>query len=327
MKPIFTEVIVALTMGLLLPALILGAAVTLRDDTVDETIPAEHPQETGETLAEGEKLTISFRTGELTVVTMDMDEYLVGVVCAEMPASFAPEALKAQAVVARTYALKMKTMGDKHGDGSVCADHTCCQAYVDEEGYLARGNTPQDYEKIRRAVYETSGYVLTYEGELIEATYFSCSGGITEDAAAVWGSDYPYLRSTPSPGEENAAYYTDSIYISKQTLCEALGIRLNDSPETWFGLATYTAGGGVNTMVIGGEEFRGTYLRIALGLRSTLFSVEADSGGATFTTRGYGHRVGMSQYGADAMAESGSDFARILAHYYRGTELTVWVDN
>ena len=80
-------------------------------------------------------------------------------------------------------------------------------------------------------------------------------------------------------------------------------------------------------MVIGGEEFRGTYLRIALGLRSTMFSVEADSGGATFTTRGYGHRVGMSQYGADAMAESGSDFSRILAHYYQGTELTVWVDN
>ena len=324
MKPIFAEVITALVMGLVVPGLILGGAVMLREKPQEEQSLPDLTETVGEVTR---SVTVYFRRGEGDVIPMDMDEYLVGVVCAEMPASFDPEALKAQAVVARTYALKMQALGNKHGDGSVCGDHTCCQAYVDAQGYLARGNTRQDYEKIRDAVFATSGYVLTYQGELIEATYFSCSGGTTEDAVAVWGADYPYLRATPSPGEENAAYFTDQVYITKSVLCQTLGIVLEDDPDSWFGPATYTAGGGVNTIAIGGVIFKGTYLRSQLGLRSTAFSVETDSGGVTFTTKGYGHRVGMSQHGADAMGVAGSDFKEILAHYYRGTELTKWLEN
>lgn len=327
MKPIFTEVVFALFLGLVLPGFIIGAAVAIREEpAARETQPAQTEQ-TEVTAPESVPISVFFRGSDGTVTEMDMDEYLVGVVCAEMPASFEPEALKAQAVVARTYALKAKLSGDRHGDGSVCGNSACCQAYISETDYRNKGAKSEDLEKIRTAVYATSGYVLTYEGGLIEATYFSCSGGTTEDAVAVWGSEFPYLKATPSPGEENAAYYTDSVYIPKETLSSALGITLGNDPEKWFGFTTYTAGGGVNTMVIGGKEFKGTYLRIALGLRSTAFSVSPDDRGVTVTTRGYGHRVGMSQYGADAMAAAGSDYAGILAHYYSGTTLTKWQEN
>lgn len=326
MKPVFTEVIIALIMGMVVPGVLLGAMVAIREQPLAQEAPLQTEQ-TQQTVPESAPITVRFRDTGGTVTELDMDGYLVGVVCAEMPASFEPEALKAQAVVARTYALKAKTTGGKHGDGSICGDYACCQAYISNGDYIEKGRTEVDLEKIRTAVYGTSGYVLTYDGELIEATYFSCSGGTTEDAAAVWGSDYPYLKATASPGEEGAAYYTDTVYITKEQLTRTLDISLGTDPKKWFGLTTYTPGMGVNTMIIGGKEFKGTDLRMALGLRSTAFSVTADSGGVNFTTRGYGHRVGMSQYGADAMAASGSGFAEILAHYYSGTVLTVWQEN
>ncbi len=325
MKPMYTEALFALLMGLVLPGILLGTAVAIRQgwEHPPENLPAEQTQAT----QAAPSMTVELRQGDGALIQMELEEYLVGVVCGEMPASFEPEALKAQAVAARTYAVKAATTGGKHGDGSLCTESGCCQAYIGGEEYLRQGKRQQDLDKIRAAVYATAGYVLTYQGELIEATYFSCSGGLTEDAAAVWGEEYPYLKATDSPGEENAAYYTDQVYIPKEKLCEQLEISLSGDPAGWFGFTTYTPGGGVNTMVVGGREFRGTELRAALGLRSTAFTVTADAGGAIFTTRGYGHRVGMSQYGADAMAALGADFREILAHYYFGAALTQWREN
>ncbi len=320
MKPMYTEAIFAIFMGLVVPAIVLGTAVAIREKPAENTPPQTVQTETSGTVA---PLSVRFRQEDGEIREMDMDEYLVGVVCGEMPAYFEEEALKAQAVVARTYALKALKTGGKHHDGSVCGDSACCQAYIPWEDYLAK-NPQENLERIRSAVTATSGAVLVYQGELIEATYFSCSGGKTEDAAAVWGADFPYLRATDSPGEEKATYYTDSVYIPKETLCSALEISLGEDPAAWVGMTTYTAGGGVNTMILGGKEFGGTQLRKALGLRSTAFTVSWDAGGITFETRGYGHRVGMSQYGADAMAASGSSFDQILAHYYAGTELIQW---
>ena len=138
-----------------------------------------------------------------TVSQMDMDGYLVGVVLAEMPVSFEEEALEAQSVVARTYARKAWETGGKHGDCSVCTRSACCQGYIGDEDYLSQGGTEEGLEKVRAAVAATSGWVLTYEGELIEATYFSCSGGSTEDAAAVWGSGVaPTCRPWPAPARK-----------------------------------------------------------------------------------------------------------------------------
>jgi len=264
---------------------------------------------------------ILFRDADGTVVSVELEEYLVGAVLGEMPASFEQEALKAQAVAARTYAWKACLTRGRHPDGSVCGDYACYQAYISPEEYLEKGGLQRSIDKIRAAVSATAGEVLTYEGELIEATYFSCSGGRTEDAIAVWGSDFPYLRSVESPGEEDAAWFTDEMVFSRAELENALGVSLKDGSDDWFAEITYTAGGGVQTIRIGDLLFPGTKLRSLLGLRSTAFSVRTEGDTAVFTTRGYGHRVGMSQYGADAMAEDGADYSQILAHYYSGTDL------
>lgn len=320
MKPIWKEALMAVFMGMVVPGIILGLAVEGREETAQ---PREMVTEPVQTEAEtaGVQLQMKLRLPDGSVQEMDMDAYLVGVVLAEMPADFEPEALKAQSVVARTFTWKAVTTGGKHGDGSVCTDSGCCQAYISEAEYLAIGGETEAVDKMRSAVLATSGYVLTYEGELIEATYFSCSGGSTEDAVAVWGTDFPYLRATDSPGEEGAAHYTDTVYFTKQEFAGALGLSLSGSPESWLGAATYTAGGGVNTMIIGGREFGGAELRSLLGLRSTAFTMSAGADGVTVVTRGFGHRVGMSQYGADAMAAAGSTYEEILAYYYKGTTL------
>lgn len=320
MKPIWKEIVMAIIMGMILPGIVLNYAVEERQTEPEETVAQLEATER----VPKARMSMYLRMSDGTLQKLDMDEYLVGVVLAEMPADFEAEAQKAQAVVARTYTLKAVTTGGKHGDGSVCTNASCCQAYISESEYLSIGGTEEAIEKVREAVLATSGYVLTYESELIEATYFSCSGGSTEDAVAVWGTDFPYLRATESPGEEHAAHYTDTVRFTAQEFADALGLSVTGSPETWLGMATYTAGGGVNTMLIGEKEFKGTELRTLLGLRSTAFSITADESGITIVTRGFGHRVGMSQYGADAMAASGSRYAEILSHYYQGTILTLW---
>ena len=263
-------------------------------------------------------LTVVNRAGNLQ--QMDLREYLVGVVLAEMPASFESEALKAQAVVARTYTRK-RMEGGKHGQAAVCMDSGCCQGWRSGEDYLAQGGKPSAVEKVRAAVADTDGLVLRYEGRLIDATYFSCSGGVTEDAVAVWGQDVPYLKSVQSPGEEEAPRFSDSVTFSPGDFAGKLGLSAAGDPESWFGAVTYTAGGGVETMVIRGKSFSGTQLRSKLGLRSTAFEIAVSGDKIPVTTRGFGHRVGMSQYGAQAMAQEGSSFSEILAHYYTGTEL------
>lgn len=319
MKSIWREIIMAVIMGMILPGITLNWAVEERETPiVDE--PQALPTQPRETMPQI-RMNMKLRRSDGSLETMDMDEYLIGVVLAEMPSTFEMEAKKAQAVVARTFARKAEVTGGKHGDGSVCASPGCCQAYLTEEEYLKKGGSQTAVDAARSAVESTSGYVLTYEGTLIEATYFSCSGGSTEDAVAVWGTDFPYLRAVESPGEEHAVHYTDTVYFSKAEFADKLGLPLTGSPETWLGTATYTAGGGVNTLVIGGETFGGTELRSLLNLRSTVFTMEPDGEGVTVVTKGFGHRVGMSQYGADAMAMAGSTYQEILAYYYNGTTL------
>lgn len=309
MDSIWKDILTALFMGAVLPGMMLNGAAHLApppEPTVAETVETQ-PRPV---------YPMRCRQEDGTVRAMDLEEYIVGVVLGEMPASFDEEALKAQAVVARTYTQKAYVSGGKHGDGSVCVSPYCCQAYMDPETC-----EQEAVEKVRAAVEATFGEVLTYEGSLIESTYFSCSGGKTEDAAAVWGTDFPYLQGVDSPGEEGAAHYTDTVTFTPQSFCEALGQTLSGSPESWFGEAAYTEGGGVAEMTIGGQAYAGTKLRRLLNLRSTAFTVQAGQDKIQFTTKGYGHRVGMSQYGADAMAAAGKTYREILAHYYQGTKI------
>lgn len=266
------------------------------------------------------------------VLQLPLDAYLTGVLLAEMPASFAPEALKAQAVVARTYTLR-RMKQRRHENAAVCSDPACCQGWLPEDRCIRSASDPEQAKaqaaQMLQAVQETDGLVLTYNGELIDATFFSCSGGRTEDAAAVWGSDVPYLQAVDSPGEDSAAHYLDTEEFTAANFAERLRSGgkqpdLSGDPEKWFGAPTYTDGGGVDSISIGGVIYTGTELRRLLGLRSTVFSLEARDGVVTACTRGFGHRVGMSQYGAQAMAEAGSAFSEILTHYYTGVAVSVF---
>lgn len=260
-----------------------------------------------------------------TIVNMELDSYIIGVVLAEMPSDFELEALKAQAVVARTYALKHHFEDQKHNSGAICTDSTCCQAFISPDEYLESGGNKKGLNKIEQSVYETGKMVLTFEGKLIDATYFSCSGGRTEDAKDVWGANVPYLQAVDSPGEEASVRYMDTVYFTKKEFADCMQLDVAQLSGRWIGEITYTGGGGVDQIDICGQQYAGTKMRSILGLRSTAFVISAVGDSITITTKGFGHRVGMSQYGADAMAVSGSDYIEILTHYYQGTKIEEFV--
>lgn len=307
-------------MGAVVPAVIFRIAEKVIPRA--ETPEPEMVQTIETTQSQPEERQISVIMGEETCC-LELEEYITGVVLAEMPASFESEALKSQAVVARTYALKRSVTSGKHPNNSVCTDPGCCQAYTAPAEYLLE-NDAAFLKKVQNAVFDTAGQVLTYEGILIEATYFSCSGGRTEDAQAVWGQDIPYLVSVESPGEERATHYIDTVSFTLQEFSSILGFSIPDSGINWIGPITYTAGGGVDTVELCGKAYTGMELRRKLGLRSTAFAITALGNTVTVTTKGFGHRVGMSQYGAEAMAVAGKNYESILAHYYPGTVLEQW---
>ncbi|MCD7858924.1 MAG: stage II sporulation protein D [Firmicutes bacterium] len=333
-RKLLQKLAISAMLGLILPALtatIVGSAGTnpAQPETTQVTDVAHLPTETAAEAATEMPAEMA-ADPTVRVITADgaqdmaLETYITGVVLGEMPAYFEPEALKAQAVVARTYTLRALYTGGKHADGAVCTDSSCCQAYCSAADYLACGGSEEDLEKIASAVAATYHEVLSYGGEPIEATYFACSGGKTEDAAAVWGSEVPYLLSVDSPGEEFAASYTNTVEFTYAEFADALGLALSGSAASWFGSTSYTAGGGVDTMEIGGVTFSGTQLRSLLGLNSTAFTVQLRSNAIAITTSGKGHRVGMSQYGADAMALAGSSYEEILFYYFTGVSLDKW---
>ena len=260
--------------------------------------------------------------GEPREVTMA--DYLPGVVAAEMPASFEPEALKAQAVAARTYILdRAAHPPDAHKSAAVCSDPACCCAYLSDEAL--RENWGGDYRKnlrrIRSAVRETDGQTLRYEGEPIRAVFHSSSGGKTEASAALWG-EVPYLVSVSSP--ETAADvpgFETTVTVSAADAAQALGVTLPEDAAQWLGETRRDEAGRVETIVIGGRTLSGAEARSLFSLRSTNFTVEVLGGAIVFHVTGSGHGVGMSQYGANVMARQGALYAEILAQYYPGTTL------
>ncbi len=311
MNLLWKQVLQSIAMGLALPGLLLSLA---ERNVEVQPYPPETTQQEEVRLEESLYIPVVMPDGMLRV--MELEEYVSRVVLGEMPANFDVEALKAQAVATRTYTLRRVERGDKH-NGAVCTDYRCCQAYREPENYLAEGGKQERIDRLFDAVRQTHGQVLRYDGELISATYFASAGGSTEDACAVWGSSIPYLVPVSSPDDT----LSQSITFKPKEFQGMLGVRLSGKPTGWFGKTTYTAGGGVDKLEIGGKSYSGVKLRSLLGLRSTVFTVTATADKITFTTQGFGHRVGMSQYGAESMAVSGSEYAAILAHYYPGTSL------
>lgn len=334
----------ALFLGFFIPALAvrLGDSGQARQtDRQQATQPSSSPRETEEPegtaplqagpVSEGSadgSMLLRVQMSDGTVSELPLDDYLTGVVLAEMPTSFQKEALKAQAVVSRTYTLRQMAR-NKHTAADICTDASCCQGWMSYEDYCAKEGEQEGSagaEAAAQAVRETDGQVLTFDGALIDATFFSCSGGRTEAAVEVWGTDIPYLQAVDSPGEENAAHFTDTETFSKADFVQLIHSKapeaaLEGSPANWFGSVTATEGGGVETLEIGGVVFTGKDLRTLLGLRSTVFSIRVSEDQIIVETKGYGHRVGMSQYGAEAMAQAGSDYHAILLHYYQGVDV------
>ncbi len=318
----------AIIVGVVLPGVIFSVAEKMYADKVPkDTVSSEPTAETQcneHIFIQSDTVMVLQENGEVEI--MDTNMYLTRVLLGEMPADFDEEALKAQAVVARTYAQKRMQTGNKHIQGAVCTAASCCQSYCTPTDYLKKGGNQNTVEKFKNAVAATTGEVVIYQGTLIDATYFSCSGGKTEDALAVWGTQIPYLQAVDSPGEENATHYQDHLQFTATKFVSLLGIHPSGMPASWFGNVTYTPGGGVDTIVIAGQVFRGVELRQKLGLYSTAFSIVPAGNIVHIYTKGFGHRVGMSQYGAEAMAVSGSNYTQILAHYYPGTELVSYLD-
>ena len=262
-----------------------------------------------------------------TVLEMDLGEYLLGVVRAEMPASFHPEALKAQAVAARTYTLYKLQTGGNHGDAAdICTNPTCCQAYIGEERARANwGENAGAYEKkIEEAVAGTDGQVILYGGVPILAVFHSSSAGLTRAAGEVWLNDLPYLQAVSSPeAAEGIPNYYSRVEFSPEELRQKLlasfpAADLTGDPAGWLKDPRTDSAGSVSTLSVGGATVKGSALRAALGLRSACFTWELQEDRLVFFVTGYGHGVGMSQYGANAMAEEGAEYREILTHYYTG---------
>ena len=251
-----------------------------------------------------------------SVIKLNMTDYLIGVVSSEMPASFNLEALKAQSVLARTYALKAKQTGKK------LTDTVSTQSYIDIDQMKNKwGNSFNTYyNKIKNAVENTNGEYLSYNGNYIEALYHSTNNGKTESSLDVFGNYYPYLISVSSEYDKNASSYLRTINMPIDTISNKLGLNLNN--DSVISILSYTDGGNIKEININGNNFSGKNVRELLGLRSADFDISISDNNANITTRGYGHGVGMRQYGANGMANAGYSYKDILSHYYPGTTLT-----
>lgn len=293
----------------------------------EDKTQAQQDNEQGEnsTKEESESVKVML-TASNNVVEISLKEYLVGVLAAEMMPSYHEEALKAQAVAAHTYLVKKQNDG-----GSDEADLT--DSPQKHQGYLTKearqkkwGGKTQAYEKkLEKAVEAVENKIITYNGKPITAAFHAMSCGQTNSAKSVWGSEVAYLKSVESLGDKLAPDYTKTIALSAEEFTEkALTLKnceLNGERKNWISELKSDKYGNVSSVKICGEKYSGKEIREAFELRSANFTIEYKSGSFYFTTNGYGHGVGLSQYGADYMARQGSKWDEIIKHYYTGVDI------
>lgn len=272
------------------------------------------------------------QTGE--VMQIPVRDYVIGAVCAEMPASFESEALKAQAVAAHTYAHRIALHAESHPDKSLKGayfsdDPNKYQAFYTNEEIRERYGSDYDlyYTKVANAVDAVLSEILTYDGAPIVAAFHAMSSGRTESAEHVWGTPTAYLMPVDSTGDRDAPRYEQEAVFAQEEVQKRLKnarkeLTLPSDAQNWFSDVKTSESGTVLRLSVGDATFTGQELRSLFSLRSASFTVEYADGTFTFTTRGYGHNVGMSQYGANAMAKEGKSYREILAYYYTGTEIT-----
>lgn len=265
------------------------------------------------------------------VEELDLDTYLLGVVSSEMPADFEEEALKAQALVARTYTIYKIINGSKHENANICDDSKCCQAWITKEDRLNKWNEEDrenNWAKIEKAVNGTKGKIITYEGKPINAFFHSNSGGTTDTATAVWGgTNYPYLQAVQTSGEEAYTQYASELSLSKEEFISKIkeyhsDFTIDFDASEQIQILDYTEGDRIKTIKIGNLNLSGVEIRNIFGLKSAKFEINIEGDNVKFKVIGYGHGVGMSQTGADSMAKQGKNYEEIIKHYYTGVEIT-----
>ena len=274
------------------------------------------------------------KTGEIE--ELPLDTYVKGVVAAEMPADYEEEALKAQAVVARTYTIyTIIHNNNKHENADLCDNSNCCQAWISKDDRLSKweeDKRDQYLKKIEDAVDSTNGKIITYNGEVIDAFFHSNSGGVTETPVNVWGgTNYPYLQSVQTAGEEGYKQYSSEVKLTKDEFINKIkethpNLNIDFNDEHSIEIIEYTESNRVKTIKIGNINLSGVEIRKILGLKSTKFEVKVDNDNVIFTVTGYGHGVGMSQTGADSMAKQNSSYEDIIHHFYTNVEIIDYHD-
>lgn len=266
-----------------------------------------------------------------TIEEMSIDKYLLGVVSAEMPASFEEEALKAQAVVARTYTIyTIEHNNQKHDGADICDSSKCCQAWISKENRMKKWDAQKQNEywsKIENAVNSTAGKIITYNKEVIDAFFHSNSGGKTEVPVNVWGgTNYPYLQTVETAGEDAYSQYLSEVSISKEEFEKKIkakheNFQINYNDDDAIKILEYTESNRVKVLKVGNLKLSGVEVRTLLGLRSAQFEIDVKDDTIKFEVKGYGHGVGMSQTGANSMAKEGANYEEIIKHFYNNVQI------
>lgn len=266
---------------------------------------------------------------ENIVETLELEDYLINVVAAEMPVDYEEEALKAQATVARTYTLYQIENSHKHPNADICDSSSCCQAWISKEKRYEKWGENQDekWDKLQNAVYSTAGEVITYEGKPIDAFFHSNSGGTTEIPVNVWGgSDFPYLQVVETSGEdEYSQYYSEKEY-TKEEIENKMKSTYNDfsinwSEENCIAILEYTESSRIKTIKIGNKNISGVEARKIFELKSSNFTYEISDNTVKFKVIGYGHGVGLSQTGSNTLAKEGKNYKEIIEHFFKNIQI------
>ncbi|NRD77154.1 stage II sporulation protein D [Bacillus sp. BRMEA1] len=327
-KPLIALVSVLVALTLIIPAvLVLPFSEGKTNGKLGEQLKEKAPaNETVSPSSTDEAVEVAvYRSKKKKVEKVPLEDYLVGVVAAEMPAEFNEEALKAQALTARTYIVNRLLSKDTLGvpEGAEVTDTPLHQAYESDDEL--RRDWGMDYnwkrKKIVAAVRATSGQIITFKGKPIQAQFFSTSNGYTENSEDYWSGSIPYLRSVSSPWDKSSPQFFNQKVLSLQSFEKLLGVKVGTS-GTIGKIVARTSGKRVAEVDFSGKQLTGKDIREKLDLKSSDFSWERKGNNIVITTKGYGHGVGMSQYGANGMASQGKNYKEIVEHYYSGVQIT-----
>ena len=295
-----------------------------------EFLVTEESQTTKQEETKNENSTVKVMNANSKNITeMSIEEYLVGVIAEEVNAAYHEEAIKAQIIAAHTKLEYTKTHKNSDlAEADITDSASTHQGFLTEEEQREKwGESYKIYhEKIAKCVKEVKDIILTYNGEPINAVFHAISNGQTENASDVWGGDYPYLISVQSAGDKLSPAYKSEVTVTSEEFKKKLidnNVDLGENPEKWVEKITNTDTGLVKEIVIGGKNFKGMDIRTIFGLKSSTFAVKYNDGSFVFTVCGYGHGVGMSQYGANHMSQQGFNYEQILEHYYQNSKCVI----